>query len=293
MKTLFYHPFRTEIFKKDESDIFSVNSGKVFNFYNPLNYRNVRCKINGKPLPELQYYLSEDRKDERDGTIGQTSFILKPEYFKVNIHLFASFVPPEQWVPGPSYIPFLDNAWIACKVYLDDEDKSKFEVIGKVTNSKESNIELESFDVNKTETNSNLEYLYNKTINWGGNAMNLGPIASIYKDKDNAWTVDQFLKENYPLTSFFDAQSFELMNTELYDINISRSLKDEEIALSNQRIGNKKVISSFIGRNSQRGFIKHNKNVSIVSNSSQYIFPNEENKVLESIDNEYDFYFDY
>jgi len=123
--------------------------------------------------------------------------------------------------------------------------------------------------------------------------MNLGPIASIYKDKDNAWTVDQFLKENYPLTSFFDAQSFELMNTELYDINISRSLKDEEIALSNQRIGNKKVISSFIGRNSQRGFIKHNKNVSIVSNSSQYIFPNEENKVLESIDNEYDFYFDY
>ena len=65
-----YHPFKTEVFKINNSDIFAINSGKVFNFYNPLNYRNVTCDIYGKPLPKLDFFLNEERKSERNhGTI--------------------------------------------------------------------------------------------------------------------------------------------------------------------------------------------------------------------------------
>jgi len=282
-----YHPFKTEVFKINNSDIFAINSGKVFNFYNPLNYRNVTCDIYGKPLPKLDSFLNEERKSERNGTIKETSFILKPDYFKVNIHLLASFNPPDKWVPGPSYIPFLDKAWIACKAYLDEEDRSNFEVLGNTKNLNDSNIKFESFNVNKPEDSEGFEYLYRDEIYWGGNAMNLAIVASIYKDKEGEWVVEQFLNENYPLTELFDSASFELMNTELYDINISQILKDEEIELNETILGNKINVSTFLERPSEatlRGSIKHNKNINIISFTNQPIFPNEENRIIESID---------
>ena len=62
MQSQDYYPFKTEIFKRNNSDIFAINSGKVFNFYNPLNYRNVTCDVFGKPLPKLQFFLNEERK---------------------------------------------------------------------------------------------------------------------------------------------------------------------------------------------------------------------------------------
>jgi hypothetical protein len=283
-----YHPFKTEVFKINNSDIFAINSGKVFNFYNPLNYRNVTCDIYGKPLPKLDFFLNEERKSERNGTIKETSFILKSEYFKVNIYILASFNPPDKWVPGPSYIPFLDKAWIACKAYLDEEDRSNFEILGNTKNLSDSNIKLESFDLNAEERNSELDYLYRDEIYWGGNAINLAIVASIYKDEKGEWTVDQFLNENYALTELFDSASFELMNTEFYDINVSETLEDEKLELNEKIIGNKKQVSTLLGRsseNSLRGYIKHNKNINIISYSKQFIFPSEENRFIESIDN--------
>jgi len=282
-----YHPFKTEVFKINNSDIFAINSGKVFNFYNPLNYRNVTCDIYGKPLPKLDFFLNEERKSERNGTIKETSFILKSEYFKVNIYILASFNPPDKWVPGPSYIPFLDKAWIACKAYLDEEDRSNFEILGNTKNLSDSNIKLESFDLNAEERNSELDYLYRDEIYWGGNAINLAIVASIYKDEKGEWTVDQFLNENYALTELFDSASFELMNTEFYDINVSETLEDEKLELNEKIIGNKKQVSTLLGRsseNSLRGYIKHNKNINIISFTNQPIFPNEENRIIESID---------
>jgi hypothetical protein len=284
-----YHPFKTEVFKINNSDIFAINSGKVFNFYNPLNYRNVTCDIYGKPLPKLDFFLNEERKSERNGTIKETSFILKPDYFKVNVHLFASFNPPEKWVPGPSFIPLLDKVWIACKAYLDEEDNSKFEILGNTKNLSESNIKLESFDVNSNfDSSEAFDYLYRDEIYWGGNAMNLAIVASIYKNAEGEWIVEQFLNENYAFTELFDSASFETMNTELYDINVSRTLKDEQIELNETIVGNKIKISIFLGRPSEtslRGYIKHNKNININSNSKQFIFPSEDNKIIESIDN--------
>jgi hypothetical protein len=283
-----YHPFKTEVFKINNSDIFAINSGKVFNFYNPLNYRNVTCDIYGKPLPKLDFFLNEERKSERNGTIKETSFILKSEYFKVNIYILASFNPPDKWVPGPSYIPFLDKACIACKAYLDEEDRSNFEILGNTKNLSDSNIKLESFDLNAEERNSELDYLYRDEIYWGGNAINLAIVASIYKDEKGEWTVDQFLNENYALTELFDSASFELMNTEFYDINVSETLEDEKLELNEKIIGNKKQVSTLLGRsseNSLRGYIKHNKNINIISYSKQFIFPSEENRFIESIDN--------
>lgn len=282
-----YHPFKTEVFKINNSDIFAINSGKVFNFYNPLNYRNVTCDVYGKPLPKLDFFLNEERKSERNGTIKETSFILKPNYFKVNIHLLASFNPPEKWIPGPSYIPFVDKAWIACKVYLDEEDISKFEILGNTKNLSDSNIKFESFNVNITEENEAFDYLYKDDIYWGGNAMNLAIVASIYKDEKGEWIVEQFLNENYPLTEFFDSASFELMNTELYDINVSQTLKEDQIELNRKILGNKTIISTFLERpaeSSLRGSIKHNKNINIGSYKKQSIFPNGENRIIESID---------
>lgn len=289
MQSQDYYPFKTEIFKRKNSDIFAINSGKVFNFYNPLNYRNVTCDVYGKPLPKLQFFLNEERKSERNGTIEETSFILKPNYFKVNIHLLASFNPPDKWVPGPSYIPFLDKVWIACKVYLDEEDQSKFEILGNTKNLSDSNIKLESFDVNSTILNESFDYFYRDEIYWGGNAMNLAIVASIYKNEKGEWTVEQFLNQNYPFTELFDSASFETMNTQAYDLNVSETLKGEEIELNEIILGNKAKISTFLGRPSERslrGYIKHNKNMDIYPQAKQLIFPSEYNRNTESIDND-------
>lgn len=267
-----YHPFETVILKglRDNVNIesFAVNSGKVFNFYNPLNFRNVKCNLGGKSLPKLPFPVIPNEKNSPYKTV----FDIGEDYYKIDIYLFCNFYPPLKWVPGPTFIPFINEAWIVSKVYLDETDPKIFKIIGSTKNSNtpgtegfngevnsessqgatgasapQSLIKYESFNINRQdeagndiEYNEETDYLFEETINWNGNAFCYSPIASLKKDENDEWQVTQFLKDNLPITSFFDSAQFELNNTEMYDLNIKEKLPSSE-TLSDEKKEEKKA----------------------------------------------------
>lgn len=262
-----YHPFETVILKglRDNVNIesFAVNSGKVFNFYNPLNFRNVKCDLGGKSLPKLPFPVIPNEKNSPYKTV----FDIGEDYYKIDIYLFCNFYPPLKWVPGPTFIPFINEAWIVSKVYLDETDPKIFKIIGSTKNSNtpgtegfngevnsessqgatgasapQSLIKYESFNINRQdeagndiEYNEETDYLFEETINWNGNAFCYSPIASLKKDENDEWQVTQFLKDNLPITSFFDSAQFELNNTEMYDLNIKEKLPSSETLSDEQK----------------------------------------------------------
>ena len=266
-----YHPFETVILKGLKNNVntqsFAVNSGKVFNFYNPLNFRNVKSNLAGKPLPKLPFSIVKGSKDSE--FINEIIFDIAEDYYKIDIYLFCNFYPPSQWVPGPTFIPFVNEAWIVSKVYLDEADPKIFKIIGSTKNSNTPEvIKYESFNINRQdeagndiEYNEETDYLFEETINWNGNAFCYSPIASLKKDENDEWQVTQFLKDNLPITSFFDSAQFELNNTEMYDLNIkeklpsSETLSDEQkeekkakIEEQNKIIDVKKIVSEYFSR---------------------------------------------
>lgn len=266
-----YHPFETVILKGLKNNVntqsFAVNSGKVFNFYNPLNFRNVKSNLAGKPLPKLPFSIVKGSKDSE--FINEIIFDIAEDYYKIDIYLFCNFYPPSKWVPGPTFIPFVNEAWIVSKVYLDEADPKIFKIIGSTKNSNTPEvIKYESFNINRQdeagndiEYNEETDYLFEETINWNGNAFCYSPISSLKKDENDEWQVTQFLKDNLPITSFFDSAQFELNNTEMYDLNIkeklpsSETLSDEQkeekkakIEEQNKIIDVKKIVSEYFSR---------------------------------------------
>ena len=273
-----YHPFEVIISKgleNPENLRFSVNSGKVFNFYNPLNYRKVKYDALGLFLPDLPYKaLKTEIKPEE--AWQNTSFEFKQAY-KINIYLLCSFNPPTKWVSGPSYIPMIDNAWIICKYFLDESDNSIFEIKGQTKNQSDTNIKFESFDYNLQNYQGeepNIAF-YESPIDTRGNAVNLGIIASLNKQQDNTWKVSQFLKENYPIMDFFNSNDFEFQNTSLFDQNVTKSSAEDNITeddfkyqINTER---RKIVGliDFQNFESERGYIKY---TSELSNTSFYQF---------------------
>ena len=318
-----YHPFETIILKGLRENIniesFVVNSGNVFNFYNPLNFRNVKSNLTGKPLPKLPFSIVKGSKDLE--LINETVFDIAEDYYKIDIYLFCNFYPPSKWVPGPTFIPFVNEAWIVSKVYLDEADPKIFKIIGSTKNSNtpgtegcngEINsqsaqgatgssafqvpIKYESFDLSKINEagdeiifNENTTYLFEEEINWDGNAFCYSPIASIKKDENNEWQVTQFLKGNLPITSFFDSASFEMHNTEMYDINNKQPLKtSEEIKEKNKENYAKKIVSSYFNypdMEEMKGYIRYNQQTyfAIYQVKYQQLKLNENFEGLESI----------
>ena len=61
------HPFEVLILEDIPSDgnkSFAINSGKIINFHNPLNYRNVKCDSGGVFLPNLPYSIKNPDTNE-------------------------------------------------------------------------------------------------------------------------------------------------------------------------------------------------------------------------------------
>jgi hypothetical protein len=294
-----YHPFETVILKglreNIDTESFVVNSGKVFNFYNPLNFRNVKSNLGGKPLPKLPFSIVKGSTDFQ--FINETVFDIGEDYYKIDIYLFCNFHPPSKWVPGPTFIPFVNEAWIVSKVYLDEADPKIFKIIGSTKNSNNPGvIKYESFDLSKINEagdeiifNENTAYLFEEEINWDGNAFCYSPIASIKKDENNEWQVTQFLKDNLPITSFFDSASFEMHNTEMYDINNKQPLKtSEEVKEKNKENYAKKIVSSYFDypdMEEMKGYIRYNQQTyfSIYETKYQQLKLNEYFEGLESI----------
>ena len=290
------HPFEVLILEETPAEgqtSFAVNTGKIFNFYNPLNYRNVLCDSDGPPLPSLPYSIKQSTPDEQEQSIPDTSFIIDNQSFRIEIYLFCSFKPPENWVAGPSYIPMIEKAWIVCKNYSDPNDISKFTIKGNVRNPSEDNIKFEYYDISDKQTESDKQLgLYEDEINWLGNAINLGPIASL-KKTNNIWTVKQFLKENYAFMDFFDSKVFEMCNAEKYDLNVKEVLKTKEKILNSELNANKFKVTNYIrypNLEELKGYIKYKKDLNLAKFLAK--FP-EESSRLEIIKGNYEYKFNF
>jgi hypothetical protein len=302
MPSNIYHPFQV-ILNTQGSTLksFNVNAGKIFNFYNPLNYRNVLCDINKLPLPTLPYSLSsEDVVLESNKTISKTkfitdtSFIAQPQWDKIIIYLFASFFPPEKWVSGSSYIPFIDKAWIVYNYYTTLNENFSFTTVGETKNPDKKNIKFEVFDINNFNLQEDSLFavepsVFEETINPNSSAVNLGPIAELTK-KNNKWTTTQFIKENYAFTDFFDSAFYEKCNTERYNLNFEETLeKDPQKNLENEKYQNflnKKAVFNFMkppNANIMRGYFKYTTKPLGVSVDKileeQYKFPRDYNYI--------------
>jgi hypothetical protein len=231
MKTEIYHPFEVDIlpiFKGDSESLYlSVNSGKVFNFYNPLNYRMVTCDRDGPELPNLPFSLRSDFESIKDQL-----FLVGESITKIYVYLYCSFLPPNNWVPGPSFIPFIDKAWV---VYKTNTGTIKGEI--------------------KNKENAHIRYQTYKSGGGGnkGNAINYSPIACAEKI-EGKWQINQFLKDNLPITTLFDSSSFELHNTNLYRLD-----KEEDYAGSPTFASMKQQVSEIFDIptiNTLKGYIR-------------------------------------
>jgi hypothetical protein len=294
-----YHPFEI-VLNRDGDTItsFNVNSGKIFNFYNPLNYRNVLYDLKKLPLPDLPYSLSSNNVLLEDGSsikkgkyIKDTSYKIDSGAMQIIVYLFACFLPPEKWVPGSSYIPLIDKSWVVCKVLNGMEENSDFRIVGQIKNPSPENIKFEVFDINNFNLNTSALYssdedLFEEEINSNFSAINLGAIAKLVKTGNN-WVVTQFIKENYSFTEFFDASFYEKCNTERFDLNLREKIKEEEKENSviYQNFLNKKRALEFMRpptKEHMRGYIKYTAQGAVIESKildAQYKFPPDYNYI--------------
>jgi len=264
----YYHPFEVIILKglqNEDSLNFAVNAGKVFNFYNPLNYRKAKYDALGVFLPNLPYKVVRESiipSESWQNTSFEFSFEGQNAY-KINIYLMCSFNPPSKWVSGTSYIPMIDNVWIICKYFFDENDSKIFAIKGQTKNQSSSNIKFEAFDFNKTSeslANPNNAVFLEDPIDTRGNAVNLGIIASLNKQDDDTWQVSQFLKENYPLMDFFNSNEFEFCNTTIFNQNVFQEESISDDSVQYQRNDQRKKVLNLIKQSStvyERGYIKY------------------------------------
>lgn len=288
------HPFEVLIFNglsPGGQKTFSINSGKIINFYNPLNYRYVQCDSEGPFLPSLPYPIKRTTGNQNQPSVLGTSFIINDDVFKIDIFLFCSFKPPENWVAGPSYIPMIDKAWIVYRTFSDLENLNKYTVNGSVLNPSENNIKLLAYDISLDPAEDNLG-LFENEINWIGNAINLGPIALLQKNQ-GVWSIIQFLKDNYIFSDFFDSKFFEACNTEKFNLNVKKEIDGKDKLFNDDLLFNKEKVINYLNypnKEETKGYIKYAEDIYLYksASSSMFKFPLESARRLEKIPDEYD-----
>jgi hypothetical protein len=226
MKIETYHPFEVILsrsyFEPDSYEIL-VNQGTVYNFYNPANFRITKIDRDGLFLEKLPISVAIQSKDKEKKRVDPIRVI--GDYTKIEIYLFASFLPPVKWVPSAFFIPKVDEVWLVFKIYQDNEEKPFF-YIGNTKNSKPEHIRYEAHKAQEFNLENPNAAIYENEIDWNGNAFNLGIIASLEK-KDGEWTIKQFIKEHFPVTFFFNFATYEMANSDRFSIDI-QSYEDEE-----------------------------------------------------------------
>lgn len=234
MKIETFHPFEISIYKESANiDRLKVNYAKVYNFYNPSNYREVKFKRDGLVLPRLPIPTDEKAPDIKEFSL--------PIYQDVNfiiVHLMASFLPPVKWVPAKKFIPKIDNVWLVFRIYKKDTDnitlfnaKKHIEIIGETNNSSIKHIKYEYF--NKYKKDKSETEVINKDfkLNLKGSAVNLATVGIASRNNSGSWQIKQFLKSNLPLTLTMETSIYELCNTSRYNIgNLDASLDFPEDA---------------------------------------------------------------
>lgn len=220
MKIETLHPFEISIYKDGAIDRLKVNYAKVYNFYNPSNYREVKFKRDGLVLPKLPI-----RTDEKAPPVNEYSLAITQDINFIVVHLMASFLPPLKWVPSKKFIPKIDNVWLVFRIYNKNTDnitlfnaKEHIEIIGETNNSSIKHIKYEYFNKYKKDK-SETEVIDKKfKFNLKGSAVNLATVGIASKKETGSWEIKQYLKSNLPLTLTMETSIYEMCNTPRFNL---------------------------------------------------------------------------
>lgn len=214
------HPFKISV---RNNSVF-INGGRVYCFYNPLNFQNVRWDSKKPFLPQEPIPVSEELQREEGINTRDYGISIPVGTVGINVHLMASFLPPKKWVPSHFYIPIIQRAWIVLVCTKADGEDLTSEIKGSVLNLTNDNIRYQSFDINLPVPEN--EEVYNPEPNPLGNAWNLGLLGQVEKIENN-WKIVQCISDHFPITPFRNLWSYAGSNTEIYDQNILTELSNE------------------------------------------------------------------
>lgn len=219
MRTLFRpHPFKIYII---DNKVF-VNAGKVYCFYNPLNFKKVRWDASKSYLPNQPIPLSLTDRQTLGINDADLGIQIPSNTVGIDISLFASFSRPEKWVPANFYIPIIKKAWIVLTCFKQNGD---FTIIGKTKNEDRRDVKYEAFDPEKTEPDDNDAYF--STADDIGNAWNLCLLGQA-EFVENNWNITQCINKNFPITPIRNIWPYLASNTNIYNFNISNALSQEQ-----------------------------------------------------------------
>lgn len=112
----FLNPF--QIIINEEEGYFQVNAGKVYNYYNPLNYSWTSYK--GPDGSNLVHLSKEEGSNQRISIEADDQII--------EILLLCAFKFPSFWVPSKNFLPDVGKSWIVVRrkksspTYTTDSD---------------------------------------------------------------------------------------------------------------------------------------------------------------------------
>lgn len=166
-------------------DTYIINGGKVINFYNSINYRNVKRHRDELELPQIDRFLD-----------SSSIFYFGIDVVEVNIYLMASFKAPQYWVPGHVFSPIIDNAWIV-RVETDSEGNSI--VYGEIENNQGYHIRYDTVE--------------SKVFGYACNLAQIGKIELI----NGSYSITQSLNTDCILTRLLDSSIYAACNSEIED----------------------------------------------------------------------------
>lgn len=185
----FLNPFK--VILTDDS-VFQVNAGKVYNYYNPLNFSWAAYK---KPDGEKLVQLSKEENNRQKISIDEQDI-------SIEIYLMCSFKFPDFWVPGWYFPPDIAESWIVVRrkksgggnVYINDEESVL-------------TVNPPNFSTLEVNNASN-----------GGDMINILPaaplccIAKIIKKENGELELNQLLNSNFPVFSLLSYESYLRIN---------------------------------------------------------------------------------
>lgn len=197
-----------------------VNYGRVYNFYNPLNFSETKINQNSIVLDDIPLRTKEK--------VEQLCVPIADNIKRVAVYLMASFLPPKEWVPGAYFIPIIDESWLLFRLYESEEDQDQFILIGETKNSKHEHIKYEYWgSLDEPFVNPN-PIFFEDEPRIMGNAFNLG-IIGIAERVSDIWNIKQCINNHFPVTFFFDTYTYETCNTHRFYLGAIEEKKKIEI----------------------------------------------------------------
>lgn len=185
----FLNPFEVII---TENEYFQVNAGKVYNYYNPLNYSWSAYK---RPDAEKLKILSKEEDNDQ-------KIVIDDQDIAIEIYLMCSFKFPDFWVPGWYFPPDIIDSWIVVRrrkigggnTYINDADSVL-------------TVSSPNFSTVKVRNQSNGQDMLNVLP-----AAVLCCIAKIKRNEEGELEFNQLLNSHFPIFSLLSYENYLTIN---------------------------------------------------------------------------------